>query len=330
MDWKEEKNYILGVGSKSVHGFFGDGTHAVRRRPWTRPHMPRISQELLDCVFYVYPSHDQATRGDGTGGCGFFVSLSSNRVEKFFYTFAVTNKHVAAGNYFIRVNAKAGGMGVCEVIDWEVSGDHDIAIVPVKWDFDALRVKSVPSDMFLPRDGASTGDIVIGDDVFMVGRFIHVDGRQSNIPSARFGNVSMMEAEVSHELYGKQQSIIVEMRSVCGYSGSPVFCMPSMFDTRDASINIRQKYWLLGIHWGHITEPAELREKIVGSATAALRPGEREVKYISANTGMNGVVAGWHILDLIEDKFGSIMRQSDENELRRRGLEASGTQADST
>jgi hypothetical protein len=127
--------------------------------------MPRVSQDILDSIFYLYPTHEQALSGSNAGGCGFFVSVPSRQVKDYLYTFAVTNKHVAAGNYFIRMNKKEGnGRAIGEIIDWEISNNHDIAIVPVNYDYEKLAIKFIPDGLFMKREGINDNSLVIGDD----------------------------------------------------------------------------------------------------------------------------------------------------------------------
>jgi len=187
----------------------------------------------------------------------------------------VTNKHVSADNCFIRFNLRDGGTPIEEVIDWDISDRHDLSIVQVNIDFKLLSASFITTDMFLSKSAASDGTIIIGDDVFMVGRFVHADGKAVNVPSVRCGHLSMTETTVGHERYNTQDSFVAELRSVCGYSGSPVFCYPSMFDTRSGVAPVApDRFWLLGIHWGYILEPTPMRRRIVSNKTTALRPNE--------------------------------------------------------
>jgi hypothetical protein len=53
--------------------------------------------------------------------------------------------------------------------------------------------------------------------VFMVGRVITHEGKQKNLPSARFGNITMMPVEPLRHMRGiNQESFVVEMRSIGG------------------------------------------------------------------------------------------------------------------
>jgi hypothetical protein len=100
---------------------------------------------------------------------------------------------------------------------------------------------------------------------------------------------------------GVQESFAVEMLSRPGYSGSPVFVWRGPWDTATGmySINGADDHIvrLLGINWGFVSEHAEVREKTI---LASLPQVERSVKYVSQNTGLNGVVPAWRIIDLLE------------------------------
>jgi hypothetical protein len=86
--------------------------------------------------------------------------------------------------------------------------------------------------------------IAIGDETYTVGLYSLVPGRNDNVPVVRVGNIAMMPGEpiyclddVERELY------LIEMRSIGGLSGSPVFAFSPMTNT----------YWLVGMIHGHHT-----------------------------------------------------------------------------
>jgi hypothetical protein len=75
----------------------------------------------------------------------------------------------------------------------------------------------------------------------------------------------------------------------------------------------------LGIHWGHIIEPWAVRKIIVAAESTALRPGEREIEQVSANTGMNGVVPAWRLREMFDLQIvKDILHRDEEDELKRR------------
>src|SRR5271170_5484166 len=81
------------------------------------------------------------------------------------------------------------------------------------------RVPRPPSEP--PRLDLEIGP---GEDVFMVGRFIDHDGKDANIPSVRFGNISTLPQPIEQPSGStNNKSFILDLHSRTGYSGSPVF-----------------------------------------------------------------------------------------------------------
>jgi hypothetical protein len=267
--------------------------------------VPRIADEMLQSVFYLYPSTDAAAKGQAAGGTGFIVAYVSDKVPNAYFLFAVSNKHVVAdyGASVIRLNRIDGGVDILELFpeDWYFTNQQDLAIHPIRVDLSTQRVKAVPFKELITPDTIKTYDIGPGDEVFMIGRFVKHDGRLINTPSVRFGNLSMMVDYIEHPSLGMQESFAVEMRSMGGYSGSPVYVYPSAWNMNRGSMSVGgQSLFLLGVDWGHIVDHAEVREKIIATEVAA-SPAERKVSYIAANTGMNGVVPAWRLAEMIKN-----------------------------
>ena len=86
--------------------------------------------------------------------------------------------------------------------------------------------------------------INIGDETYTVGLYSLVPGRDDNVPVIRIGNIAMMPGEpilcaddIERELY------LIEMRSIAGLSGSPVFALSP----------VTNSYFLIGMIHGHHT-----------------------------------------------------------------------------
>jgi hypothetical protein len=186
--------------------------------------------------------------------------------------------------------------------EWHFTNQHDLAIIPIKVDLAIHRVKAIALTSFITPDAVREYDIGPGDEVFMIGRFVKHDGRLINSPSVRFGNLSMMVDDIEHPSLGMQESFAVEMRSMGGYSGSPVYVYPSQWNMNSGGTMIGgQHLFLLAIDWGHIVDHSEVREKIVVTEQQSMIvPGERKIAYVAANTGMNGVVPAWRLADMIK------------------------------
>jgi hypothetical protein len=249
---------------------------------------------MLDCVFYLYRDVSAAQRGDHAGGTGFWVGVDSKRLPGHYYIFAVSNKHVVAdaGASVIRVNMSDGGVGIFEIDphEWYFDNNDDLAIVFVTVDLEKNRIKVIPASMFVTRNVIEGNDLGPGDEVFMIGRFVRNDGKLTNIPSVRFGSLSMPCGDIEHPSMGVQESFAVEMRSMAGYSGSPVFIYPSAWNMNSGSHVLGgAALYLLGVEWGYIVDKLEVYSPSANSAS-----------YVRANTGMNGVVPAWKIQALID------------------------------
>jgi hypothetical protein len=159
-------------------------------------------------------------------------------------------------------------------------------------------------------------DIGVGDDVLMLGRFINRDGIQRNAPTARFGHISQMlgdpiENEVGGRVY-PQQAILCEVRSIGGYSGSPVLLLPSGPFGRAKRIP-HDKGYVLGIDFCHVqswSSPLDDR----GNELGHIR--------IPSNTGMAGVIPAWKLEALLDSERAREGRTKSEEQERRRRSEA--------
>jgi hypothetical protein len=252
--------------------------------------MPRIDESLLDCVAYLYHTEDDAREAQRSGGTAFLLGVPSLAIKDIWHLYVVSNRHVAVKNPIVRLCMATGESDILQVGDgWHYTSDQDVAVAPVILSRQH-RFKFVKLEHCLTKEIAAARhiDIGLGDDVFMVGRLIGHDGKQRNLPSLRSGIISMTPMEpVYHESNsGKlQESYLVEIRSICGYSGSPVFVrLPCRDLIRDAWPNDFATWqgrspgpWLLGVEWGYIGTH----------------------KQEDNNTGISGVVPAWILKDLL-------------------------------
>jgi hypothetical protein len=313
---------------------------AARLRRNLEHGVARIPPADLDVVFYLYPDRAAAESGRKIGGSGFWVGVQSGKIEHLRWSYAVSNRHVVhrAGASTIRANSKDGRLAIFErePTDWiEDPSGHDIAILPiVSTEVPGFSHMFVPIPMFATPNHVYDQVIGIGDDVFMIGRFINHEGTTRNTPSVRFGNISMLPGEpiFIDKNTPPQESFAVELRSMCGYSGSPVFVQAGGLQKRDRSY-VLSGYtdYLLGVHWGHIIEPWTVDKRIRKKAVrTALKPDEQEINEVSANTGMNGVVPAWFLLDLINlPRFKDQRDQEEAEEMKQIARDSPGAVLDS-
>jgi hypothetical protein len=83
----------------------------------------------------------------------------------------------------------------------------------------------------------------LGDEVFVMGLFTSHHGEAHNIPIMRVGTISAMSDEPVLTEYGFMDGYLVEVKSLAGLSGSPVFYRPGRLRTGDAT--------LVGLMHGH-------------------------------------------------------------------------------
>jgi hypothetical protein len=290
-----------------------------------RPVVPRIPDELLDCVIYLYPSKEAAEKGERFGGSGFLVSvlpaISGPGLPPAIY--AVTNSHVIreGKSPVVRLNTQAGSTTVLDLADdqWihHPDGD-DVAICPLGLKDQGLyRYEALPCEKWLATKSAlDDEDVGPGDEVFFVGRFVNHQGQQQNRPVARFGTIAMMPEEPVRNQRGLLvEAFLIEAHSQSGFSGSPVF----MYIPHNS---VRSKWWtddesgieateglrhcLLGIDAGHF--PHSERVQARNEKTGRLEPWKDHALYVKQNSGMMEVVPVWKLADILEDETVAEMR----------------------
>lgn len=271
---------------------------------WGPAGMPRINDKFLNCVFYLYRDRRAAEGGENAGGTGFWVGYEPEESAGGFYIFAVSNKHVIAdgGASVIRVNTIDGGVEIFEIEphEWYFDAKDDLAVTHVFLDLVKHKINVIPMTMFVTREIMKSYDLGPGDEVFMVGRFIKLDGKTTNIPSVRFGSLSIPDSIIDHPLYAAQESFAVEMRSMAGYSGSPVFIWPSQWNMNSGGVTVGiAAVFLLGVDWGHIVDQLEVEQRRISAVPSAAQ-APTTISFVRANTGMNGVVPAWSLSELIK------------------------------
>jgi hypothetical protein len=270
------------------------------------PEMPRIRDAFLDCVIYLYPDAKSADEGERIGGSGFLVGISSQGLQKnFWFLYAVTNKHVVTnGATTIRFSTRLGEKEIFETDErsWVHHPDgDDVSACLVSFDPKVIKFNFVRNTEFLDSFTIKSLDVGIGDDVFVVGRFISHEGKQQNNPTARFGCIAQMPWEPIIQDDGfQQESFLVEARSIGGFSGSPVFLHVGP-DTKDNAIAMKRldaeknRVRLLGIEWGLL----QMWEPVCNELGKPINPSNPKAQQVAVNTGMMGVVPVWKLTKLL-------------------------------
>jgi hypothetical protein len=149
--------------------------------------MPRILEDYLECVIYLYSSYEAAENGERIGGTGFLVAIPSTAEGVHLY--AVTNSHVIREGIspVIRINARQGDTEILDLIasNWTHHPDgDDLAVCPVDFSLEKLAFGAILiNNTAITKENFDELFIGPGSDVFMCGRFVNHEGKQPAILS---------------------------------------------------------------------------------------------------------------------------------------------------
>jgi hypothetical protein len=274
-----------------------------------------------------------AEGGDVAGGSRFVVGVPSRHRHLTPYLYVVTNKHVIDGG--CRVVRFAGRSDDAIAMEtspehWHCALDDDLAVmsfgIPKEITWGAIDV-----DLFLDESTEIDGwSVLLGDDVFMMGRFIGHDGRQKNRPLMRFGNVAMLSDEREPIGMGDHDQVgfLVECRSMSGFSGSPVFVALSerrWTGNRHESRGPfpRGAFKLLGVDCAHLPMWNPVRPSKSHRETC-------DAQWVEINSGIAVVIPAWHLLRLINaPQFREEREEAERRRDEREQLKAAAIPSDS-
>jgi hypothetical protein len=186
-----------------------------------------------------------------------------------------------------------------------VEGDwRDVEITPIEKAYMLSNVDSI-------------GEYYIdaGDEVYCTGLFSLLAGESRNLPITRAGAIAMMPKDKINVDLGNGpvdiEGYLVELRSIGGLSGSPVFVRASIgFDVnarslsgkrRDLEVHVPGDFYLLGLMHGHW----EIDKKRKNSNN--ITPVEKNED--SINLGIGVVVPARKILEIINHPELITMRE---------------------
>lgn len=210
------------------------------------------------------------------GGTGFVVSVPwerpTSRDERHLYL--VTARHCVLAlrkrEHEVRVNATDGtwkSSAVPPNTKWWFHPTEencvDIAVRP--FDVDEADIVPIPLDLLLTNDDISEYYVGQGDEVTVTGLFTKVAGASRNMPIVRRGTLAMMPEDMIPIKVGNEvcdaEAYLVEVRSIGGASGSPVFVRAPVGvqynvhtrsgKFREAKAHVQGDYFLLGLMQGH-------------------------------------------------------------------------------
>lgn len=308
---------------------YRNGACCIRSVPYG---MPKIPKTILSCTFYLYASEEAAREGAGFGGTGFFVGVPVKGVTGRHFIYGVTNWHVACRDGFsvIRAFYKDGTPVFFDFgpEDWQyISQGDDIAAVALHGDLEDLDFRFLALESFITQDDINNELFSVGDDAFMVGRFVDHDGGVRNAPAARFGNISMMpDGKIRTANGSLRKTFCIDMHSRTGFSGSPVFVYRTPGnDFTSTSIDFRDRHLrLLGIHWGQFPEMWELAEKQEKQEKREKRETPKRESlaidgaYVKGLSGMTCVAPAWSIQEILNVPKFMTRRTEIEEEMNQR------------
>jgi hypothetical protein len=300
----------------------------VRKRVGNLRRMPRVPNQWLDAIVYIYPTATEAVSGERGGATGFLASVPRKDPqipEGLCHHYVVTNHHTAVrhSSLALRLNNRSGGFDVLTVRadDWfsHPSGD-DIAVLPFSGDWANFQYAAVNSSMMLTPDLSATWDIGPGDETFFIGRYVDMDGKAHNMPVVRSGILAAFPAEpvYQRERSFHQESILVEARSMSGFSGSPVFVTPAGHVERSNEFGgapaVRHishgPCFFLGVDWGHQPWKERVRDEN-GDLSS-------DHRWVAGNSGMMLVVPAQKLISLLAHE--DLVDQREKVERHERGL----------
>ena len=288
-----------------------------------------ILPQMRERFFAEFKKAQQETMRSDPGAVTALVT--SNDVSREYLThchhiYVVTNKHVIEGKRpcpVVRMNLKHPGSGFerahildFKQSDWTTDPDNDLAVCMLPPDFNPSIVEfSVVSRNFaMTEKEFKEQNFGPGDTVVYVGRFVGHAGKYENMPSVRFGNISMNPNEREPVVYDTDDStrmsqvgFLVEARSRSGYSGSPVFTLHQHVVNNPRAVIPWMDMRLLGVDWGHLPEKILLQDPV------GYLHGSRW--YVEVHAGMMGVVPAWRLLDFIDKAPRLIEQRQRDDEL---------------
>jgi hypothetical protein len=182
--------------------------------------------------------------------------------------------------------------------NWIFHEDPNVDIAVLHWrppptvDVWPFPLKRAATPAVIAREG-----IGLGDDVFVVGLFSRRTGQARNIPIIRVGNIVAMPEEPIESATGLQEAYLIELLSIGGLSGSPVFTYLGGIRREfpiggEITLNARAgAIHLLGLVHGHWNLPSAER---VDAVRDALDGRER------VNTGIAIVVPITRLLEILD------------------------------
>lgn len=286
----------------------------------------RIADDHIECVCFlcVKVPAPEGEMDFFIGTC-FFMGVPSAIAGRRF-SYLVTARHViedakAEGytEFYIRLNTKDGSSITAKLYDdWHYPDNPaiDVAVIPFGYRPPNIKVHTFPAEASVTDELIESEGIGLGDDLYMLGLFNQRWGEQRNIPIIRTGVIAAMPEEPFVDDEGNlYEAYLVEMRSIGGLSGSPVFLYLDFWrnhpksDEYDLTKDMEWRFYLLGVVRGHWN--LKRQDAAQDSYPAKLENSEID----RLNTGIAQVTPIDEVLKLLYGE--TLMKQRKEVEARQ-------------
>ncbi len=185
---------------------------------------------------------------------------------------------------------------------------NDIALIPIMPDvtvFDMLALPIAREEVVKQR--SEIWDVALGDEVCAVGLYTSHHGRTKNVPVVRIGNLSALCDEPVDTLKGAVDAYLVEMRTIAGLSGSPVFIVVPPVGSRDGQVAVFNGFNVvpLGILVGYHVVASKEDQVPVPRFRESNAPQNEQDEYYSPderNTGFGIVIPIERVMEILERK----------------------------
>lgn len=199
----------------------------------------RVEEHFINNVVFVGAEPNGRFVPHGTG---FLVHYCQ---EELHFPFLVTAHHVVArmrsDNFSVRINRLAGQASTI-TLDRRHAVLHsdernDIALFSIDLDFTVYNATSYEiSREKIEKERADQGNIFPGDSVCTIGLYTRHHGLVRNTPIVRVGNIAAMPNEPVLGPAGDVDAYLIELRTILGLSGSPVFVQPAAIQKKASGL----------------------------------------------------------------------------------------------
>jgi hypothetical protein len=285
----------------------------------------RVPDDITKCVCFLAVREENAY---GTGeddvfiGTAFFMQTSE---EGGHFRYLVTAKHIideakekGYTEIYARVNTAAGGSEMILLRDeWIPSENPAIDAVALSFNPTIIVFDYFPliTGLCVNDDNIYKAGIGIGDELLITGLFNRKHGYRKNMPIVRSGSIAAMPdrrepfVTESGETY---EAYLVEMRSISGLSGSPVFVLTET--SRPPQGRHGEAFYFKTLLLGMIRGHWDLRKQDAVSDSLQHKIDSDEIDRLNA-----GIAVVTPIKDIIDILDGdTFMRQREQRQAQKR------------